>query len=293
MPEAANAKSYGARCRALRRVGALDDALDAIRKGLVFFPAATELHAELGDVRLAREEYAWARGSYVRALSLDPGNEEAMLGLGCVLLRFGEPEEALALFGRVERLGSPAGAERSLAMARALYQEGLYEECRDLLARATRKLIDARLMEALAYALHRLGRADEAASWFGKALDLDPGTTGARIGLGHHLFDMGCRDEALREFMSAPVEEHEDPAAVWRVIQMLRAMQGPVPDREELAPWEGRLDELLAAGDPVDRLFAEIGGHRDLMGSYLDPRQLDLFVQARTSGPGPGAGAPR
>lgn len=289
MPGAASAENYGLRCRTLRTSGALDDALEAVREGLLLYPGSSQLHAELGCVRLAREEYAWSKDAFQRSLSLDPGNEAAMAGLGKVLLRFGEFDAALSLFSQVELLAELHGPEPLVSMAASLYQEGLYEECRQLLERGCERFQDhSGLLEALGYALLRLGEPREAARCLSRALEIDPSSSTARVNLAHIVYDRGDREGALSEFTKVPAAAHRDAVAVWRVIQTLRAMQGPLPDFESLQGWQDRLDELLEPASSVDRLFAEVGSIRDMMGRYLDPAQLDLFIERRRGTDQPG-----
>ncbi|MCE2454213.1 MAG: hypothetical protein J4G12_00125 [Gemmatimonadetes bacterium] len=255
-----------------------------MRAGLVVHPRSSELHAELGNVRLDREEYAWARNSFELALSIDAANTEALAGLGRVLLRFGAHEQAVGLIERAESMAGLDDPEHSLQVAAAFYQEGLFERCRDLLARAWHRVPDsAALIEALGYARDRLGDADGACRCLNMALALDPDRHSARVNLGHLLHDAGDREAALREFIKVPAADHRDPVAVSRVIQGLRAMEGPPPDRDLLRPWQERLDELVKA-DPVERLFAELGSTREVMGRYSDPYQLDLFFMRRGNG---------
>jgi len=50
--------------------GRYDDAVALLREGLSLYPHAVELHIGLAYAQLAREEYAWARRSFERALTL-------------------------------------------------------------------------------------------------------------------------------------------------------------------------------------------------------------------------------
>ena len=137
---------------------------------------------------------------------------------------------------------------------------------------------------ALGYAVHRLGDEMRASAHIRRALEIAPDLHDARIHLAHHLFDQGDREEALREFLKVPLDRQDDPIAVLRIIKVMRAMQGPVPDERELGPWHRRLDDIVDREDAIDRLFADMGAVRDLMGAYFDPRQLDLFIESQPEG---------
>ena len=74
-----------------------DEALEVLIEGLSIYPDAVELHVGMGYAELAREEVAWARRSFTRALVLEPDHEDALSGYGETLLRLGDRTGALAL----------------------------------------------------------------------------------------------------------------------------------------------------------------------------------------------------
>ena len=81
-----------------------------------------------------------------------------MVGLGEALLRFGERDRALKLFGEVERMGYVDDVELMLTVGRALYREQMYAEARDVFARASAGFPDnAEAAASMGYCLHRLG----------------------------------------------------------------------------------------------------------------------------------------
>src|SRR5690606_10415018 len=68
--------------------------------------------------------------------------------------------------------------------------------------------------------------------------------------------------------------EHWDPVALWRLIELKRALHGLDSGDPEFVPWEARLEELEVEPDPLDELLAELeaGAH--------EPPQLELFSRA-------------
>src|SRR5680860_450264 len=68
--------------------GEYDRALEVLQEGLRRFPDGVDLHVGIGYVRLAREEYAWAKLSFEEALVLDADHEDAWVGRGEALLKF-------------------------------------------------------------------------------------------------------------------------------------------------------------------------------------------------------------
>lgn len=283
MPEGfLSSEEYDEQAHKLYNQGDYDGALEMLREGLSLYPHAVELCVGMGYARLAREEYAWARKAFERAVVLDPGHEDALVGLGETLLRFGDRDGALRLFREVQELGFEEDLDLMLTMGRALYRERMYTDARDLFARAAAARPDSgEAAASLGYTLHRLGDEVGASRQVRRALRLDADLHDARIYLGHLLYDRGDWEGALREFERVPPMEHWDPLAVWRIMELKRALWHMESGDARLAPWETRLKELEGLEDPTDRLLSEIEAGVDGRGEAVDPSQLELF-QARS-----------
>jgi Flp pilus assembly protein TadD len=284
MPEGfLSSEEYDEQAHKLYNDGDYDGALEMLKEGLSLYPNAVELYVGLGYARLAREEYAWARHAFERAVVLDPGHEDALVGLGETLLRFGERDEALRLFNAVASMGFDDDIELMLTMGRALYRASMYSDCRDVFAKAAASRPDnAEAAASLGYALHRLGDDVGAGRQIRRALRLDAELHEARVYLGHLLYDRGDWEGSLREFERVPPQEHWDPLAVWRLMELKRTLWHLESGDSRLAPWEQRLRELEQVEDPIDRLLAEIEA---TMGAgdgaeYFDPSQLELFEKS-------------
>jgi len=104
-----SSEEYDEHAHKLYNDGDYEAALEMLKEGLSLYPNAVELYVGLGYARLAREEFAWARQSYERALVLDPAHEDALVGMGETLLRLGDREQALRLFARVAAMGGQRG----------------------------------------------------------------------------------------------------------------------------------------------------------------------------------------
>src|SRR5687768_12155249 len=250
MPERfLSSEEYDEQAHKLYNDGDYDGALEMLKEGLSLYPNAVELYVGLGYARLAREEFAWARTSFERALVLDPAHEDALVGLGETLLRFGERDQALRLFAQVAQMGYDDDVELMLTMGRALYREAMYAECRDVFAKAAAARPDnAEAAASLGYALHRLGDEVGAGRQIRRALRLDPDLHEARVYLGHLLYDRGDWEGALREFERVPPMDHWD-----------------------------------SVSDPMDRLLSEVesqfnGGPAH---QVYDPSQLELFERGQ------------
>ncbi len=276
-----SAEEYDEQAHRLYHDGDLDGALDLLREGLSLYPNAVDLYAGLGYARLARDEFAWARKAFQRALVLDPQHEDALVGMGETLLRLGESQRALALFREVQELGFDQDVELMLTMGRALYREGIYPEAREVFSKAVSVRPDSsEAVAALGYTVHRLGDEVEASRHLRRALRQDPDLHEARVYLGHLLYDRGDWEAALREFERVPPSEHWDSLAVWRIIELKRTLW-QMEDRDaRLVPWERRLEELEGSPDPMEELLAEIEAsvNGTDFGPGADVGQLELFI---------------
>jgi Flp pilus assembly protein TadD len=254
-----SSEEYDERAHKQYDSGDYDGALETLKEGLQLYPHSVELYIGLGYTRLAREEFVWARQCFERALVLDGEHEDALVGLGEAMLRFGRRHEALELFERARATGCSDDLDLLLSMGRALYRERMFEHARETFVEAVRVHTDsAEALAALGYTLHRLGDEGAARSELRASLELDPELYEARIYLGHLLYDAGDWGAAVREFDLVPVSEHWDSLAVWRLIELKRAINGAENGSAELAIWEARLEELESDLDPVEELLAEI-----------------------------------
>lgn len=275
-------EEYDEHAHELYNVGDLDGALETLKEGITLYPDAVELYVGLGYARLAREEFAWARRAFQQALNLEAEHEDAMVGMGEVLLRFGRKEEALELFAAVEAMGFDDDVELMLTMGRALYRNAAFARARDVFARlAAARPDSAEAMAALGYTLHRLGDELEAARHLRRALRRSPDLHEARIYLGHLLYDRGDATGALREFERVPPADHWDPVAVYRLVELRSGLLRTEEDDQGLEVWRERLAFLdEAEDDPVERLLAEVEGRMGGVTSpwdLLDENQLELF----------------
>lgn len=243
----------------LYNAGEYERALEVLAEGLRRYPDAVDLLVGLGYVRLAREEYAWARKSFDEALALDPEHEDAWVGLGETLLKFGRLDEGLRCFDRIDELGAADDLDLGLAIGRALYREALYRESQQRLAGLAAAHRDcAEVRAALGYTLHALGDDLGARRELRTALRLDPELHEVRIYLAHLLFERGDPQGALREMERVPAAEHWDPLSLWRYIELKSSMDGVAETDASLEPWRMRWAELQTDPDAVDHLLAEV-----------------------------------
>jgi len=268
---------YDERAHQLYNDGQYDETVDLLREGLSLYPTAVELHVGLGFARMAREEYAWARRSFQHALGLDADHEDAIAGLGEVLLKFGDREAAVASFERVLGLGFQDDHDLMLQVGRALFREGVLDQARRFFEIAVTAHADsAEAAACVGYAAHRLSDEGGALYWLRRALELEPTHGEARIYLANLLYDRGEYEAALFHLERTRPDEHFDGLGIWRLMELKKSIYR-LPDADpELAPWDARLTELAGEAGPDDLVLAELEAMGP-DGQMRDPRQLELF----------------
>ena len=182
---------------------------------------------------LAREEFAWARHGFERASALDPDHEDAIAGLGEVLLKFGQREAALQAFDRILELGFKDDHELMLQVGRALFREGLLGPAHRFFEYAVQAQPESADASAcVGYAAHRLGRESNALYWLRRALEVDPDFSEARIYLANLLYDRGESEAALRHLERTEPDDHFDELGLWRYVELRKAAYR-LPDDDE------------------------------------------------------------
>ena len=280
-----SAEEFDEQAHRLYESGEYDDALELLRDGLRHHPDSALLHVGLGYVRIAREEYAWARVSFETALDLDPEYEDAWVGLGETLLKFGRVDEALKCFSTVDAMGLHGDLELGLTMGRALYREGLFADARTRFTALAHGHPDsAEVAAARGYTLHALGDDVGARRELRRSLRVDAELHEARIYLSHLLHDRGDLAGALRELEKVPPAEHWDTLSLWRFVELKCAVDQVREDDPVLAPWRERIGELEAEPDPIDHLLAEVeaafeGGEEEAAAPLELSAQIDFIMR--------------
>ena len=275
-------EQYDAEAQRLYEEGEYDAALELLKEGLSLYPASTELLVSIGYARLARDEYAWARNAFQEALTLEPEHEEALAGMGEILLKLGERGRAFLLFERLLELGFGRDVDLMLCVGRILYREGLHAKAARFFRIATEA--DPECADAaaeLAYALHRLGDGDETLRWSRRAIELDPSHHEVRAFIGGLLYERGEFPAALDHLERVPPERLWDPVAAWRTVELLRRLRGHDADAPEVEAFMRRLDELTVEPSPEEQLLEEVesrfGGAAGTP-AVVSRNQLDLFA---------------
>lgn len=254
-----SSEEFDERAHALYNEGQYEQALDTLREGLSLYPNAVELHVGVGYARLAREEYAWARRSFEESLILDPDHEDALAGLGEVLLKFGQEEQGMRAFERTIALGYEDDVDLMLQIGRALFREGFVDQALGYFERAVAHAPEsAEAAACIGYAQHRLGNDAEAIVGLERALELDADFAEARVYLGNLLYDSGEFDAALHALEKTSPEDHWDELGIWRLLELKKSVHQLNDDDASLQPWEARLVELNSEIDSIEELLLEV-----------------------------------
>ncbi len=273
-----SSEEYDERAHQLYNEGNYDDALALLREGLGVYPNSVELHVGVGYARLARDEFAWARRSFEEALVLDPEHEDALAGLGEVLMKLGQTAAGLKSFNRILELGYSDDVELILQVGRALFREGHLAEAKEFFEIAVQQTPEnAEAVAMVGYTEHRLGDEPTAIETLRKALQLDPEHSEARIYLGNLLYDEGEYEAALYQLDRTKPEEHWDELGIWRLLELRKSHLRLRDDDPSLRIWEERLGELAPEPDALDDLLAEIEQRASEQDEEEARAQLELF----------------
>jgi tetratricopeptide (TPR) repeat protein len=167
------------------------------------------------------------------ALEAEPGNQEALAGLGQVSVK-----------------------------------RGAYAEGAEMLERATRSSTQmATAFRSLGEAYAALGQLDRAAEAYRQAVALTPGDLDSRLALAHSLTEIGEYDEAAGLCTAASRAVKNQPAAlahVYRQLGEVRSRQGSTPEAmsayyraAELAPDDPEIARGIAEAAVRGGLYAE------------------------------------
>ena len=221
---------------AYRRMGRLEDAMAAHRRAVELSPKSATAHNNLGTDLHALSRFEEARRHYETAIALDPSSAEAHRNLGAtltelgrldeaarpiqrslelfpqsadahhslgtVMLKAGRSDDAIRHFNEALRLDPQhAGARNNLGMALELSGklEGAAAEYRE----AARIKPGAITYDNLGYVLLRLGRHDEARTYFEGAIQLQANYAPAHINLGHLSYASKQFPEAISHYREA------------------------------------------------------------------------------------------
>ena len=170
------------------------------RKGPGLLRAQSKTLANRASAEREQGDLAKAKATYDRALTFDPENTTALLGLGIIAGLEGRSADAESLYRRALAIAPDASTAHlnlgALLVGQGRLSEGI-DEYRQTIA------LNPFFPQAhfnLGVALQKIGRDTEAADAYAEAIDLQPKFTAARLNLGILLYNKRKVDEAVQQF---------------------------------------------------------------------------------------------
>jgi tetratricopeptide (TPR) repeat protein len=258
-----------------------DAALEKFQAAVRLAPDVADTWADLGTCLLRNYQSAMAEKAYRRALSIEPGNQRALHGLGNLYLRRGEP-------GKAEEVWARAGLDRQLA--RLYLLQGRFHEAQARLASLLSQSPDDELLYRMAQAarsrsldpelrcllepeptalshwaelgwrLSKQKRFGEASAAFRRALVEVPGDVNAMSGMGTSLLALHRSAEAKPYFEQALTLDQDH-------VRSLNGLAYCLKD-------EGRVGEAIALWERLSQLYpyGQYGTPEGLAWTYYEIR---------------------
>jgi predicted O-linked N-acetylglucosamine transferase (SPINDLY family) len=195
-----NYNNLGVLCK---KLGRLEDAIEAYQQALARDSGYTAAHYNLGSVYLANRQMEPAAECFRRAIDSDPKHARALAGLGQVLQILARAEDAVPFLKRAIVL-MPDDADLHCDLGNAL------QTLRQLPAASAAYQRSLQLNPKLSRAWYSAGCAESsrkeyasAMACFLRALEIQPDWPEAQHNLGQVLFKLGQVEEALDLFRQA------------------------------------------------------------------------------------------
>ena len=190
------------------------EALDDLSLAVRLAPDLAGAWVDLANCQLHNFQVTLAERSYHRALSLEPGNPQALDGLGNLYLRRNDPQKA-------ERVWLRGGGDRQLA--RLYLLQGKFQQAETHLSRLLRQGSQGELVDRMAQA----ARSRQLAPDLRSLLEPEPTGRSAWAESGWRLFSHQRYGEASGAFARALVEVPQDVNALSGLGSSLLALDRP------------------------------------------------------------------
>ena len=238
-----------------------------------FLDAYSFLRAGMANERTGN--YPAAVRAYERGLAVAPDNVELLNSLGFALFQQGKSQDAIVALEKAVAV-DPKHAKSHNNLALAAIDLGELELAEAHYRESLAIEPQAAIYNDLGFVLERQGLADEAATSYRKALELDPKSASAHYNLGSSLARSGRFAEAERHFRSALKQKPDARTytalgVVLRqlgrtdeaVVQLRKAIETDgtyAPARQELAETLGKLGRVEEARKVMETANAPPAG---------------------------------
>jgi len=188
-------------------------------------PEDIEARLFAARVDIALQSYTQAIAGYQQVLKMDSDNEEALVLLGALYNRVGQPEHAVEVLRRATSL-SPESFIANFGLGKALAAAGQYDDALRSLRHAAR--LNASIAELHLYTgfvYDRLGLRKKAIDSFNRAIDFNPQLEQARRQIGTLEEDDPNLDAKLKKYEKL-VDFAEDPLVTCAKIGLIDFQRG-------------------------------------------------------------------
>jgi tetratricopeptide (TPR) repeat protein len=232
----------------------LEEALKVFSLGLERYPEDRKIATGLAFTRLDLGDLPQARRLFEGLVATREDDDECWWGLGRIHLLLSNYGEARSCFERA--LAAAKADERVLLeVAREWYLLTFYEDALEYYQRALQaNPKSAEALLGLGASEYWLGRP-EAEGRLLEALRLDPLFHDCRSFLANLYFAQREHDKALAAFEKIPLNAHNDPVSIRRMLRMLR--QRGVSE-SKLAPLKAELKRLNKE-QGLDHFLSQVG----------------------------------
>ena len=239
--------------------GQLGPAIICMRQAVALSPRDTTLHNNLGGMLLEHGELDAAAAAFTAALDIDPSHRSTLFNLGNLEHRRGRVEAAAQCFRRViDHHGADAGAVNNLATA--LIELGDAQGAISLLETSSGEHPGPHSHNNLGLALRAVGRPEQAAAAYRRALSAAPDFAEAHNNLGNLLINEGDSATALIHLRRA-TELSPDAARFYSNLGTAQQSTGLFDEAKVSLQRAVELDPSFAI---AKRHLTLIGGGRDL-----------------------------
>ena len=205
----------------------LDEALKVFTLGVERYPQDRKISMGLAFTRLDLGDLPEARRLFEKLLSTNEQDDECWWGLGRIHLLVSNYGEARACFDKALR-AARADERVLLDVGREWYLLGFYQDASEYYNRAlTANPRCAEALLGLGACEYWLGR-EGAEEHLLLALEIDPAFHDCRNFLANLYFTQRRFEEALSAFQKIPLNAHNDPVSLRRLLRLLR--QKGVPE---------------------------------------------------------------
>ncbi len=223
---------------AKRHLGENEAAVDALHQATALAPSQEEYWLNLTLALMELNRYAEAISATRAGLAANPRSYALHLRLGAAYLSIDRYAEAEQTFRELVQAGDPLPTSY-IGLAQVLMRTGRAEEAVDELARARQKLGTNFLISYFeGLALSRSGKPEQARAAFEEAVQLNPRSSEAHLGLGKSELAMHKLPEAIRELEETLRLDPENVQAQ-RLLRQARGRQeaqgSPPPSEAALA----------------------------------------------------------